>query len=47
MMVKVLFLIAAWLLIGAVVANFTYPRWIGVPFWWAALLWPLTFRRNP
>jgi hypothetical protein len=36
-----------WIVVGAVVANFTWPRWIGLPYWWAALVWPLTFRRNP
>lgn len=46
-MIEALIAIAAWLLTGSLVACLTYPRWIGVPFWWAALLWPLTFRRNP
>jgi hypothetical protein len=38
---------ATWIVVGALVANHTWPRWIGVPFWWAVIAWPLTFRRNP
>ncbi len=39
--------VVVWLLIGAIVANFTWPRWIGLPFWWVVIVWPLTFRRSP
>lgn len=37
----------AWWMFGFFVARLTFPRWIGAPIWWVALLWPFAFRRVP
>lgn len=34
-----------WLSLGALVAYLTWPRWLGLPLWWAIIVWPWTLKR--